>query len=48
MDKNRKESPLLFVKCAVLVDTTKINMKQMEDKLNTLGKKAINNKYGNL
>ena len=48
MDKNRKESPLLFVKGAVLVDTTKINMKQMEDKLNTLVKKAINNKYGNL
>ena len=48
MDKNRKESPLLFVKGAVLVDTTKINMKQMEDKLNTLVKKSINNKYGNL
>ena len=48
MDKNRKESPLLFVKGAVLVNTTKINMKQMEDKLNTLVKKAINNKYGNL
>ena len=48
MDKNRKESPLLFVKGAVLVDTTKINMKQMEDKLNKLVKKAINHKYGNL
>ena len=48
MDKNRKESPLLFVKGAVLVNTTKINMKQMEDKLNKLVKKAINNKYGNL
>ena len=48
MDKNRKESPLIFVKGAVLVNTTKINTKQMEDKLNTLVKKAINNKYGNL
>ena len=48
MDKNRKESPLLFVKGAVLVDTTKINMEQMEEKLNKLVKKAINTKYGNL
>ena len=48
MDKNRKESPLLFVKGAVLVDTTKINKKQMEDKLNRLVKKAIKKKYGNL
>ena len=48
MDRNRKESPLLFVKGAVLVDTTKINVKEMEDKLNRLVKKAIKNKYGNL
>ena len=48
MDKNRKESPLLFVKGAVLIDSTKINVKQMEDKLNTLVKRAINKKYGNL
>jgi len=48
VDKNRKESPLLFVKGAVLVDTTKINMEQMEEKLNKLVKKAINDKYGNL
>ena len=48
MDKNREESPLLFVKGAILVNTTKINVKQMEDKLNKLVKKAINNKYGNL
>ena len=32
-DKNRKESPLLFVKGAVLVDTTKLTLKQMELKL---------------
>ena len=48
MDRNRKESPLLFVKGAVLVDTTKINVKEMEDKLNKLVKRAIKNKYGNL
>ena len=48
MDKNRKESPLLFVKGAVLVDTTKINVKEMEEKLTKLVKKAIKNKYGNL
>ena len=48
MDKNRKESPLLFVKGAVLVDTTKINVKQMKDKLIIIVKKAINKKYGNL
>jgi cytidylate kinase len=48
MDKNRKESPLLFVKGAVLVDTTKISIKEMEEKLKKLVKKAIKNKYGNL
>ena len=48
MDKNRKESPLLFVKGAVLVDTTKISKKQMEAKLKKLVIKAIKNKYGNL
>tara|TARA_Y100000741_G_scaffold342652_1_gene305809 strand:+ start:155 stop:817 length:663 start_codon:yes stop_codon:yes gene_type:complete len=48
MDKNRKESPLLFVKGAVLVDTTKINIKQMKDKLISIVTKAINKKYGNL
>ena len=48
MDKNRKESPLLFVKDSVLVDTTKINIKQMEAKLIKIVDKAINKKYGNL
>ena len=48
MDKNRKESPLLFVKGAVLVDNTKINVKQMKGKLISIVKKAINKKYGNL
>jgi len=48
IDKNRRESPLLFVKGAVLVDTTKINIKQMEDKLIRIVKKRIKEKYGNL
>ena len=47
-DKNRKESPLLLVKGAVLVDTTNLSIKQVEDKLTKLVKKAVNNKYGNL
>ena len=47
-DKNRKESPLLFVKGAVLVDTTNLSIKQVEDKLTKLVKKTVNNKYGNL
>ena len=47
-DKNRKESPLLFVKGAVLVDTTKLTIKQMELKLVKLVKKKLFNKYGNI
>ena len=47
-DKNRKESPLLLVKGAVLVDTTNLNLKQMEAKLNKLVEKYIRNKNGNL
>ena len=48
-DKNRKESPLLFIKGAVLVDTTNLSIKQMEDKLTNLVKKSINTKKnGNL
>ena len=35
-DINRKESPLLFVKGAVLVDTTNLSKKQMETKLHKL------------
>ena len=49
MDKNRKESPLLFVKGAVLVDTTNLNIKQMEAKLNKLVIKEIEKKkYGSI
>ena len=48
-DKNRKESPLLLVKGAVLVDTTNLNLKQMEVKLNKLVEKHIRRKRnGNL
>jgi len=36
------------VKGAVLVDTTNLSIKQVEDKLTKLVKKAVNNKYGNL
>ncbi len=47
-DKNRKESPLLFVKGAVLVDTTKLTIKQMKTKLDNLVKREFLKKYGNL
>jgi len=47
-DKNRKESPLLFVKGAVLVNTTNLTLKQMEAKLKKLVQEAIQKKYGNL
>ena len=48
-DKNRKESPLLFVKGAVLVDTTNLNIEEMQTKLNKLVNKGIKNKkYGNI
>ena len=47
-DKNRKESPLLFVKGAVLVDTTKMNIKQMQAKLISLVYKKLAKKYGNI
>jgi len=40
-DKNRKESPLLFVKGAVLVDTTNLSIDQMEVKLTKLVRRAI-------
>ena len=47
-DKNRKESPLLLVKGAILVDTTNLNIKQMEVKLSKLVKKYSRKKNGNL
>ena len=48
VDKNRKESPLLFVKGAVLVDTTKLTLKQMRLRLINLVKRKLTTKYGNL
>jgi len=47
-DKNRKESPLLFVKGAVLVDTTNLTINMMEEKLFKLVKERLNKKYGNI
>ncbi len=47
-DKNRKESPLLFVKGAVLVDTTNLTIKMMEAKLFKLVKARLVKKYGNI
>ena len=47
-DINRKISPLIMPKNAVLVDTTKLSLKQMEAKLINLVKTSINKKYGNI
>tara|TARA_B100001540_G_scaffold233513_1_gene207751 strand:+ start:184 stop:831 length:648 start_codon:yes stop_codon:yes gene_type:complete len=42
-DKNRKESPLLFSKGAVLVDTTNLNIREMDTKLTKIVLKGIKN-----
>ena len=47
-DTKRKISPLIMTKNAVLVDTTKLSIKQMETKLADLVKNSIKRKYGNL
>ncbi len=47
-DIKRKISPLIMTKNAVLVDTTKLTIKQMEAKLISLVRNSINKKYGNL
>ena len=47
-DTRRKISPLIMTKNAVLVDTTKLTIKQMEAKLINLVKSSIHKKYGNL
>jgi len=48
-DKNRKESPLLFIKGAVLVDTTNLTLKQMEGKIVKLVRMKIKQKIdGNI
>ena len=47
-DTRRKISPLIMSKNAVLVDTTKLSIKQMEAKLTNLVKNSIKKKYGNL
>ncbi len=48
LDKNRKESPLLFVKGAVLVVTTNLTIKKMRLILIKIVSDAIKRKYGNL
>ena len=47
-DTKRKISPLIMTKNAVLVDTTKLTIKEMEAKLINLVKNSIKKKYGNL
>ena len=47
-DKNRKESPLIFVKGAVLVDTSNLTINQMRFKLVKLVKKELLRKYGSI
>ena len=47
-DTNRKISPLIMTKNAVLVDTTKLTIKETEAKLINLVNNSINKKYGNL
>ena len=48
-DKNRKESPLLFVKGAVLVDTTNLTLNQMNSKIVKLVRNRIKQKIdGNI
>ena len=47
-DTKRKISPLIMTKNAVLVDTTKLTIRQMEAKLTNLVKNSIKKKYGNL
>ena len=47
-DINRKISPLIMPKNAVLVDTTKLSINEMEVKLVNLVIKAVKKKYGNL
>ena len=47
-DTRRKISPLIMTKNAVLVDTTKLTIKQMERKLINLVKSSIKKKYGSI
>ena len=47
-DTKRKISPLIMAKNSVLVDTTKLTIKQMEGKLINLVIRSINKKYGDI
>ena len=45
-DINRKESPLKRVKDSVLIDTSKLNKKQMLTKISRIVEKRLLKKYG--
>ena len=47
-DTKRKISPLIMAKNSVLVDTTKLTIKQMEAKLINLVSRSISKKYGDI
>ena len=47
-DTKRKISPLIMAKNSVLVDTTKLTIKQMEAKLINLVRRSISKKYGDI
>ncbi len=47
-DTKRKISPLIMTKNSVLVDTTKLTIKQMEAKLINLVRRSISKKYGDI
>jgi len=47
-DSNRKISPLKPAKDAVIVDTSKVNKKQMLTKLSKIVRKKIKEKYGSV
>jgi Cytidylate kinase len=47
-DTKRKISPLIMAKNSVLVDTTKLTIKQMEAKLINLVQRSISKKYGDI
>ena len=47
-DTKRKISPLIMAKNSVLVDTTKLTIKQMEAKLFNLVRRSISKKYGDI
>ena len=47
LDKKRKISPLIQAKNAVIVQSDKLNIKAMVDKMSSVIEKKIKEKYGN-